>query len=388
MIRMSELLKLKCTENFKILAGENGLRKEVSGLGILEYETNENMKVLFSKGDLILTTLFFAKNDKTFAEESIINLMDNVQISGLAIKTIFYDDFSQNVKDHANKRAIPLFVFKDTFFEDIIVSISEMIKSNKNNKRLEENVNRIIKHEVGKTSVKEVAKEINNAFYNNIICAYCMKKDYRDDGNILKILDILRLSRNKYLNKISTSIFKYENGILIIYSFENEKKPLTKDELIETIETLMIKTDEFYIGVSDIHHNINELDICIKKSIYASQSCKNNGIPCCDFKNTGIDKILIPLKNNYWISLFYKEIIEAIIKYDNEYNSELLATAIAYIENKGKIGETGKVMFQHRNTIRYRLENIKEILGSTEKEDDFYEQLYFAVKSYLLSNKK
>lgn len=388
MIRMSELLKLECTENFKILAGENGLHKEVSGLGILEYETNENMKVLFSKGDLILTTLFFAKNDKAFAEESIIKLMDNVNISGLAIKSIFYDDFSDNVKNHANKRAIPLFVFEDTFFEDIIVSISEMIKSKKYNCRLEESVNRIIKHEVGKTTVKEVAKEINNSFYNNIICAYCMEKYYKDNGNIIKILDILRVSRNKYLNRISTSIFKYESGILLIYSFENEKKSLAKDELIKTIEALMIKNDEFYIGISDIHYNISALNICIKKCIYASISCKNHNMSCCDFKDTGIDKILIPLKDNYWTSSFYKDIIGPIIRYDNEYNTDLLTTAIAYIQNKGKVGETSKELYQHRNTIRYRLENIKQIIGITEKEDDFYEQLYFAIKLYLLVNKK
>lgn len=382
MVTMKELLKLECTKNFKLLAGKNGLHKEVSGLGIFEYELNQNLDHFFSKGDLILTTLFFAKNNIDLAEHAIIELLNNTNISGLAIKNICFQNFSSDVIECANNRAVPLFVFNDTFFEDIIVTVTEAIKSKNDNNRLEEKVNSIVKRNVKKSVVEETALQINNLFYNNIICAYCIEKNYVDDSKIIKILNMLRLSRNKKLHNVGTSIFKYENGILIIYSFENLKGELVKNELLSIIDALKIEKSEYYIGISDIHYNINELDMCIKKSISASISCKKRNIDCLDFKNIGIDKIILPLQNNYWMSEYCQNIIEPIVEYDNKYGAELLTTAIAYVNNNGKIEATSKELFQHRNTVRYRIDSIRQITNMMDKEDNFYEQLFLAVKLF------
>lgn len=386
MITIKELLELKCTQNFKLLAGKNGLHKEVNGLGIFEYELNQNLEHFFSKGDLILTTLFFAKDNIELAEQAIVELLNNTSISGLAIKNICFDNFSPHVIECANKRAIPLFIFHDTFFEDIIVRITETIKSKNDNSRLEKKVNSIIKRSVKKSLVEETALQINDLFYNNIICSYCAKKNDVDESNIIKALSILRLSRNKNLHNTGTSIFKYENGILIIYSFENPNGKLVRDNLFSIIDALKIDKNSYYIGVSDIHHNINELDICIKKSLCASKSCMKKNKDCLDFKNIGIDKVILPLQNNYWIKEYYENIIESIIEYDNKYDANLLTTAISYINNNGKIEATSKELSQHRNTVRYRIDKIKQTTNMTGPEDDFYEQLFLAVKLYNKNN--
>lgn len=386
MVKICELLKLESLENFRLIAGENGLNKAVNSVGILEYETCENLHDLtFEKGDFVLTTLFFAKNNKELAEDSIKRLIDK-RISGLAIKNIYYDSFSETVINYANNNAVPIFVFNETYFEDIIMSITDTLRSNKDYGLYEEKVNSIINQEVGKTVVRKVAKEINSNFYNNIIVAYCVEKNYKNDVNIIKILERLMFRKNRNTIKMSSSIFKYKKGILVIYSFDIEDK-YANEELAKIIKMIQIKEDEFYIGISDIHCNLDELDICIKKSIYAFISCRNKNILRQNYKDIGLDKLLIPLNNNYWVNEFCKNIIEPIVNYDNKYNSNLMLTAISYIKNNCKISSTAEELFQHKNTIRYRLEKIQQITGISKNDQDFEEQLLYAIRFYLTMNK-
>lgn len=382
MITIKELLELKCTENFRLIAGKNGLHNEVTGLGIFDYELDQESFDSFSKGDLVLTTLFFAKDNIQLAERALIELFNNTSIGGLAIKNVCFDNFSSKVIECANNNAIPLFIFNGTYTEDIIVSVMEIIKAKNNHSILEKKVNSMVEKDLSKADVEKTALQINNLFHNNTICAYCAKKNYVDDSNIIKALNILRVSRNKNIHNKGTSIFKYESGIFIIYSFETLNEALARDTLFLILDALKIDKNSYYIGISDIHHNINELDLCIKKSLCASMSCEKKNNNCLDFKDIGIDKLVLPLKSNYWIKEYYQNIIEAIIEYDNNYDANLLITAISYIKNNGKIEATSKELSQHRNTVRYRIDKIRQVTNMTGSEDDYYEQLFLAVKLY------
>jgi DNA-binding PucR family transcriptional regulator len=73
-----------------------------------------------------------------------------------------------------------------------------------------------------------------------------------------------------------------------------------------------------------------------------------------------------------------------IMQHDEKYNTELLTTAIKFVENDGNVPETAKSLFAHKNTIRYRLNKIKEILQIEGRELDFLEQLSVAVKLHKL----
>lgn len=57
-------------------------------------------------------------------------------------------------------------------------------------------------------------------------------------------------------------------------------------------------------------------------------------------------------------------------------------TAVKYIENDGIKKTTADSLFIHENTVRYRINKIKEILGMKDLEGSFYEQLSAAIKLY------
>ena len=73
-------------------------------------------------------------------------------------------------------------------------------------------------------------------------------------------------------------------------------------------------------------------------------------------------------------------------QYDEKNSTEILKTAIAYIENEGNVKNTAISLFQHENTIRYRMNKVKEILNMKNLEGSFYEQLSVAVKIFRFMN--
>ena len=59
---------------------------------------------------------------------------------------------------------------------------------------------------------------------------------------------------------------------------------------------------------------------------------------------------------------FYAETIEPLSAYDEQYETELVATVEAYLDNDGNVAATAKQLFTHRHTIRYRLERVQGAL--------------------------
>ena len=59
----------------------------------------------------------------------------------------------------------------------------------------------------------------------------------------------------------------------------------------------------------------------------------------------------------------------------------LLETALAFAEWGGNVERTAEVLCQHKNTVRYRVERIREIFGAGNNME-LYGRLYMFVKIY------
>ena len=78
---------------------------------------------------------------------------------------------------------------------------------------------------------------------------------------------------------------------------------------------------------------------------------------------------------------FYAETIEPLAAYDEQYETELVATVEAYLDNDGNVAATAKQLFTHRHTIRYRLERVKELCGHDVSATEGREKLGLGLKA-------
>jgi purine catabolism regulator len=55
--------------------------------------------------------------------------------------------------------------------------------------------------------------------------------------------------------------------------------------------------------------------------------------------------------------------LEPLLSYDDRHNSELVQTLRVYLASDRNVGSSAEQLFVHRNTLRYRLRQVEELLG-------------------------
>ncbi|MBW8059409.1 MAG: hypothetical protein FVQ78_03570 [Solirubrobacterales bacterium] len=101
------------------------------------------------------------------------------------------------------------------------------------------------------------------------------------------------------------------------------------------------------------------------------------------FEDTGAYRLLLPAMSDDpgELERFYAETIEPLSAYDDQYETELVATVEAYLDNDGNVAATAKQLFTHRHTIRYRLERVRELCGHDISATEGREKLGLGLKA-------
>jgi sugar diacid utilization regulator len=101
------------------------------------------------------------------------------------------------------------------------------------------------------------------------------------------------------------------------------------------------------------------------------------------FEDTGAYRLLLPAMSEDpgELESFYAETIQPLVEYDDQYETELVTTVEAYLDNDGNVAATAKQLFTHRHTIRYRLERVRELCGHDVSATEGREKLGLGLKA-------
>lgn len=352
MIKIKDLLKLKTFKSFKLLCGSKGIIKNVSKIGILDYETGEEVRKNFYEGEFVLTNFLMGKENKKIIKEIIVALID-INASGLAIKPIYIKSLSADILEYANKNNFPIFFYYDSFFEDILNDFSKAREKKEIENNLVLNIKKLMNDNLSSDFVLETVLNINMNLYSNYLIASIKPKDEK-----YKVIDI---PKEWDISRVCSLIY-FKDIYFFIYSFK-EYKGLNKSyrDILLTLDLIGVKKESHYIAISCEYFNLNKLNIALLESINALKLCdeKNDIIL---FKNLGSEKFLLPLLDNIWINKYYEDIINIIIEYDSKNNSNLVKTGAIYYLNNRDFKKSAELLYQHENTIRYRIKKINELL--------------------------
>jgi sugar diacid utilization regulator len=107
------------------------------------------------------------------------------------------------------------------------------------------------------------------------------------------------------------------------------------------------------------------------------------GHPTLAFEDTGAYRLLLPAMSEDpgELERFYAETIEPLATYDEQYETELVRTVEAYLDNDGNVAATAKQLFTHRHTVRYRLERVRELCGHDVSATEGREKLGLGLKA-------
>ncbi|MGI8729702.1 MAG: PucR family transcriptional regulator [Solirubrobacteraceae bacterium] len=105
--------------------------------------------------------------------------------------------------------------------------------------------------------------------------------------------------------------------------------------------------------------------------------------PLLAFEQTGAYRLLLSAMSEDPAELqrFYDETVEPLVAYDDQYETDLVRTVEAFLDNDGNVAGTAQKLFTHRHTIRYRLERVRELSGLDVGSTDGREKLSLGLKA-------
>ncbi len=120
-----------------------------------------------------------------------------------------------------------------------------------------------------------------------------------------------------------------------------------------------------------------------KEALLAANVAEADGTDVLAFEDTGSYRLLLPAMSEEAGELerFYAETVAPLSAYDEQYETELVRTIEAYLDNDGNVTPTAKQLFTHRHTIRYRLERARDLCGHDITSTEGREKLGLGLKA-------
>jgi sugar diacid utilization regulator len=79
---------------------------------------------------------------------------------------------------------------------------------------------------------------------------------------------------------------------------------------------------------------------------------------------------------------FYEDTVAPVVRYDDQYHTDLRTTLEAYLANDCNMNATARDIYAHRHTVAYRLQRVRELSGLDPMVSEDRERLGLGLKAY------
>lgn len=193
-----------------------------------------------------------------------------------------------------------------------------------------------------------------------------------------KVVNIVRRTISKQGFKVITA---RSNPLLVLVdtgAVEQKQKVHEFAEIVrQNIKEKLKK--KCIISISGAATGLKELHVSYKQAEKAFQIASKlrwNDV-LVPYESLGVLRVFLQIENQEVLKNFVNETLGALLTYDHEKNSNLLETLRVYADFNFNSQRTAQQLYIHINTLKYRLERIKEIgkLNLFDSEERFNIQL-------------
>lgn len=373
------LLFSKKPYKMELVGGAKGWSNSISWVFMLE---DLNVVNHFVGKELAVTTgLGF---DSTKKLEELIEVLVKKHAAGLIINVGEYiSEIPREIMDICDKNDFPLL----TVPWEIVVA--EMMKD--------------ISTRVFFQGVAD--ERIQNAFIHSIKDANSLEArqellPYFDvDGDFqialltaeqLDVMDTVERKRlgyrmQLYLENISHNgcFFYYDGNFVLIMN------NVGKEDMTNIIEGMLRRSKQrmselpLYVGVGSCMKDLKNLSLCYKRAKAARNMAFGKKQDLIYYDDMGIYRLLFSVEDQALLQEMEESRIGVLKDYDEKHNANYVDTLEQYLKYNGSIQAISEAMFTHRNTIIYRINNIKKLIHcdlSTPEERTPY-QIAFYIKN-------
>jgi PucR family transcriptional regulator, purine catabolism regulatory protein len=147
--------------------------------------------------------------------------------------------------------------------------------------------------------------------------------------------------------------------------------PPTSEEALELAERLrqrlasLLSSGHVTVGVGRHHDGLDGLALSFREAEQALAIGRAllGGNRSVHFEQLGVQRLLFQLRNNPELASFYEDLLGKLQAHDERQGAELVHTLEAFFACHGNHVRTAQRLHLHRNTLLYRLDRAKQVLG-------------------------
>lgn len=363
MIHIKELFRLQKIHRLRLIAGQNGLERTVTEAVLFEYDPSRVQLPDFYRGDLVVTTLAYARGDAKLVAHSLQALM-NQGIAGLMVKTAYFSELPQAVITLANRLGTPVFLFDDTYIEEVILQVTDLIRGKRHFAGFEQDVDALMRGDLTEEQTRERARRIDPLGQSSYRIYAVSPKE-----RMITLDDKLYALMETDADAAHRCTFVEWRRMMLALC--REEDGLSAQEALTRFGDLLTRAgvdrQSVVIGQSDLREARAQMGASLCEAVYAARAAKLCGKAELAAHELGLYAYLFPMSENPFVCDRCRRVLSAIREYDAQNHTNLEQTALVYVKENMEIAAAAKVLFQHPNTVRYRLSKIQRIIGM---EDD------------------
>lgn len=363
MIHIKELFRLQNIHRLRLIAGQDGLERTVTEAVLFEYDPSRVQLPDFYRGDLVVTTLAYARGDAKLVAHSLQALM-NQGIAGLMVKTAYFSELPQAVIALANRLGTPVFLFDDTYIEEVILQVTDLIRGKRHFAGFEQDVDALMRGDLTEEQTRERARRIDPLGQSSYRIYAVSPKE-----RMITLDDKLYALMETDADAAHRCTFVEWRRMMLALC--REEDGLSAQEALTRFGDLLTRAgvdrQSVVIGQSDLREARAQMGASLCEAVYAARAAKLCGKAELAAHELGLYAYLFPMSENPFVCDRCRRVLSAIREYDAQNHTNLEQTALVYVKENMEIAAAAKVLFQHPNTVRYRLSKIQRIIGM---EDD------------------
>lgn len=169
-----------------------------------------------------------------------------------------------------------------------------------------------------------------------------------------------------YLENISHNgcFFYYDSNFVLVMNDVGYK------DMTEIIEGMVNRVKmrmpdvPMYVGVGTCLTDISQVSLCYERAKAAVTMAYNKKKPLQYYDDMGIYRLLYAVKDEALLQEMENDPLSILDEYDKKHNANYVETLELYLKFDRSIQAVSEAMYTHRNTVIYRINNIKKLLNT------------------------
>lgn len=364
--------------DMKFLAGRKGWSNSISWVHLLEDTT---IIQNFWGKELAVTTGLGFPEEKDWM--SLAEKLNRHHASGLIINIGQYiTEIPERLITYCNENDLPLLTVPwEVHLSDMIkdFSIRVFLQDNADEQIVSALIAAIETPDNQEAYRKELLQyfDVDGSF--QVLLITCEGLDAMDTVERKKLSYRIQV----YLEEIThnASFFYYNSDFVLVAN------AVPEDFLYELSEGTIRRAQRrmpgvtLHVGIGSRRMDIAQLSVSYHRAKAAVHMAMTRKVSVIKFDDTGLYRLLYTVGDPEILEEMEQETLAVLERYDQKHHAGYTETLQAYLKHNGSIQAVAAELYTHRNTVLYRMANIKKLLGTQLETPE--ERLPYQIAFYI-----